>query len=148
MGKYDGPHFSAENQVSIWLAHVPFAEIPENYWIPDWEDESDDGAWNDFSADFGFGYYDDDFVESFCDEEGAPLAIYDQLKYLSFSKSFIQSAVSAGRAKGIESTTYVFVIYDFKYDPIITGIDKSKYLTFIGAFDLDKDKDSEYTWQA
>ena len=70
MGRFDGPHFETpdEDVVSIWLARCSFDAIPETYVddpAPDPDgDDDDDASWNDFSTDFGFGYYDHDFVES------------------------------------------------------------------------------------
>ena len=65
MGRYDGPHFDVDVEdecvVSVWASIVPWHEIPEDYWQYNLNGD-DDAPFNRFSSDFGFGYYDDDFV--------------------------------------------------------------------------------------
>jgi len=139
MGKYDGPYFKCEERdvVSIWVAHAAFADIPEDYWQPNFGSENDDDPWNKFSSDFGFGYYDDDFVEAYCQDDHSVVPLHEQLKYLSYSSSFIEEAVQEAKRKGLENTCYVFLIYNFEYDPGETGIHSSETLTFLGAFPFD-----------
>ena len=47
----------------MWAAKVPFVEIPSDYWTVDYATEDDGAPFNQFSTDFGFGFYDEDFVE-------------------------------------------------------------------------------------
>lgn len=135
MGRYDGPHFQTEkNIVSIWVAKRPLLEIPEDYFKENYDDDDDDSPFNAFSSDFGFGYYDHDFVESYCfdDQRGAELS--EHLKLLSYSASFMDKAIKKARELKIEKTSFVFLIYNFKYDPKKTRISESNYFRFLGAF--------------
>ncbi len=136
MGRYDEPHFDVDNEtvVSVWAAIVSWDEIPEDYWMCDFEG-GDGDPWNCFSADFGFGYYDDSFVEGCFDEDSrANVPIGDLIAPLSYSSSFASAVVRRAKALGLEDTSYVFLMYDFKYDPRVTGRDESTYLRFVGTF--------------
>ena len=148
MGRYDGPHFEREDidVVSIWVAHCPFEQIPEEYWIPDWDSEDDAKPWNQFSSDFGFGFYDDDLIECYCQDDRSAKSVFEQLKFMSYSSSFIDAAVNTAKEKGIEKTVHVFLMYNYAYDPKITGIESSDYLTFLGAFPFDEDANPVEKW--
>jgi hypothetical protein len=136
MGKYDGPHFEAEGEgiVSVWIATVPFDAIPDDYWIYDFEGD-DDAAWNRFSSDFGFGYYDDDFVDSNCDDEHRSVPIRDLVTACSYGASFVEVVVKRAAELGLTETSYVYLMYNFRYDPTVTGIERSPYLRFLGVFE-------------
>ena len=146
MGKYDGPNFDTKNDVvSVWISQVNYSEIPDDYWTPDPSDE-DEAPWDQFSTDFGFGYYDNDFVESFCQDDHSKATIYEQLKYLSYSQSFIEEVEQSAREREISETSYVFLMYNFKYDTNITKIEKSNYFIYLGTFDYDKDSEPCEVW--
>ncbi len=148
MGKYDGPHFQCEDRdvVSIWIAHTEYTEIPDDYMEYN-RDDRDDTPWSRFTHNFGFGYYDDDFVESYLQPTKQKATIYEQLKYLSYSASFIEPAVEAARKRGLGETSYVFLMYNFAYDPKLTKIHRDDYLDFLGVFAYDRDSDSAEQWQ-
>lgn len=135
MGRYDAPDYETEQKiVSVWAATVPWDDIPEDYWICDF-DGGDDDPWNRFSTDFGFGYYDDDFVESYFDEPTqAAVPIKQLIDPLSYSKTFVDAVVQRSEQIGVGQTCYVFLMYGFKYDPAQSGIEQSKFLRFVGAF--------------
>ena len=102
MGRYDGPHFDVDDEkvVSVWASSVSWDAIPEDYWTYKYGG-GDDDPWNRFSSDFGFGCYDDDFVESYFDEpEKKVLPIADLIAPLSYASSFALPAV-VKRAKNI-----------------------------------------------
>jgi hypothetical protein len=141
MGRYDFAHFEVEDEdvVSIWASIVPYAEIPEDYFTYNFAG-GDNDPWNRFSSDFGFGYYDDDFVESYFDEPGKRVVpIGDLISPLSYSPSFIDAVEHRAKELGLEKTSYVFLIYNFKYEPSATGKDKSDFFQFLGTFPFDQD---------
>lgn len=141
MGKYDGPHFfcDEENVVSIWAAVVPFNDIPEDYWQYDLSGD-DDAPFNRFSSDFGFGCYDDDFVESYFDEaEKKIVPIADLIAPLSYASSFAPAAVKRANKLGLGETSYIFLIYNFEYDAKVTGRERSDFFRFVGAFPFKDD---------
>lgn len=143
MGKYDGPYFESGNAiVSVWLANAEYNEIPENYWMENYEGD-DDEPWNQFSADFGFGRYDINSVENFFDDKKyAKIPIYDLLKYLSYSKSFMDTVIEKAEGMLLKESSYAYLIYNFGYDPSVTGISESPFFTFLGAFEYDENSDS------
>jgi hypothetical protein len=135
MGRYDGPEFECEDEdvVSVWVAKCPILEIPNDYFDEDYGGDDDD-PFNQFSSDFGFGYYDHDYVEPNTLKGYAPL---DKIiEASSYGKSFSQQAL---QASDIKETEHIFLMYNFKYDPKVTGINESKYYKFIGVFKYDRD---------
>ena len=136
MGRYDGPHFRADDEkvVSVWASIVPWDDIPEDYWTYNFVGEDDD-PWNRFSTDFGFGYYNDDFVEAYFDEtEKKIVPISTLIAPLSYASSFAPAVVKRSKTMGVSETSYVFLMYNFKYDPKVTGKDRSDFFRFVGVF--------------
>ena len=148
MGMYDGPHFDCEDRdvVSIWIAHCTFGSIPKDYMEYNIGGDEDED-WSKFTKNFGFGFYDDDSVESFLQPSKRKASVYDQLKFLSYSSSFIDEAVAAAQNINLPKTTFVFLMYNFEYDPAVTGIKQDDYLTFLGVFDFDTEARSVEQWQ-
>jgi hypothetical protein len=139
MGRYDGPYFAVEDEdvVSIWIAKCSFAEIPENYFEENYGGE-DDEDFNAFSADFGFGFYDHDLVETFCRDDRNESDIAALVKPLSYSGSFLDSVISTAKRLKIDKTSFVFLLYNFKYDPKVTKTQESQYMRFLGVFPYDR----------
>ena len=128
------------NIVSIWASKVPNSEIPEDYFTENYseeeEEEEDELAieepFNQFSSDFGFGYYDHDFTEN---ASAYGDTNEQKLMYASYGKSFCKDASSSCDIKSVET---FYLMYDFIYDPKVTKINESKYFKFIGCFKFDK----------
>src|SRR5262249_40344815 len=95
---------------------------------------------NQFSADFGFGYYNVDSHEANNIADG-PKSIERLIGECSFSSSFLSKAVAAAKKEGFESPSAVFLLYDIDYRPKKTGVSRSKYMAFIGSFRYDPDSD-------
>ncbi|WP_167629428.1 immunity 22 family protein [Aquipseudomonas alcaligenes] len=135
MGRYDGPHFSTENEdvVSIWVATCPLTEIPDEY-FEDNHDENDDTPFNQFSSDFGFGYYDHDLVEANRSENSKATSLTELLQPMSYSQSFLAKATQLADSLQIKESSYIFILYNFKYCQKTTGISESKYMRFLGVF--------------
>lgn len=147
MGMYDGPHFRCEdrNVVSIWVTRVKLSAVPADYMAYN-HGGNDDEPWSTFSSNFGFGYYDDDFAESFAQPSKRSVSLYKQLKYLSYSTSFIDAAVAKAREKGLERTAWVFLLYNFAYDPGVTKIERDAYMAFLGVFPFDEKSKPVEQW--
>lgn len=129
MGKFDGPHFQCDEcLVSVWVAKRPISEIPKKYFAENYEGE-DDEPFNQFSQDFGFGYYDHDFVEGAGLKTSSPVAAI--ISSASYGNSFCQAV---GAASAIKNTEHVFLMYNFRYDPIQTGVTESDFYKFVGVF--------------
>jgi Immunity protein 22 len=135
MSRFDGPHFYAENEdvVSIWVATCPFTDIPTEYFKENY-DENDDAPFNQFSSDFGFGFYDHDLVETNNAEDCKASPLAELLQPMSYSQSFLAHVTQLAGSLGIKKSSYIFMLYNFKYCQITTGISESKYLRFVGVF--------------
>ena len=137
VNRYGPPQLSdKENRLSIWGGRCSVREVPEDYFNENYTDE--DQPFTRFSEDFGFGFYVLDFVELNCSETG-PKPVHDILAGHSYSTSFIDAASTAAEKLRMAKTELVFLMYDFEYDPKVTGIKQSKYLRFLECFDFDKD---------
>jgi hypothetical protein len=135
MGKFDGPHFRVQNEdvVSVWAAAGPLADLPEDYFTENYG-EDDDEPFNRFSADFGFGYYDHDFVEAHGAEAGRSVPVAELLGAASYGSSFRDEAARQAERLGVGRASFVFIMYNFRYDPAVTGVRDSEYLRFVGVF--------------
>lgn len=127
------PIFSKENLniVSIWASKVDLEKIPSNYFEENYSEDNDE-YFNQFSSDFGFGYYDHDFIEN-AGKYGDTNE--EKLKLASFGKSFFKEASQACDLPNVDN---FFIMYDFIYNSDFTGIKESKYYKFIGCFNFDK----------
>ncbi|QOV88594.1 immunity 22 family protein [Humisphaera borealis] len=133
----DGPpHFGEEGRVSIWVGIAPLKKVPKDYFDENHEDE--DAPIDQFAADFGFGYYSHDLVE-LNDEEPKPRPTHELLAFHSYSMSFIDEAAAAAAKAGVKTSQFAVVMFDFDYNPKVTGVSRNAYLQFIGSFDYDKD---------
>ena len=133
MSRFGEPHFYKEgsNIVSIWASKVPLKEIPTDYFSENYSDE-DEESFNQFSADFGFGFYDHDFVENARDYGDTN---EEKLSFASYGRSFFKIVSDACDNPNVEE---FYLMYDFIYDPDVTKINESKYYKFIGCFKYDK----------
>lgn len=124
-----------EDIVSIWAATCPLADIPENYFEEKYLREIDE-PFNQFCADFGFDWYDHDFVESYCSDDWSSVPIGELLRpeWSSASDQFRDQAIARAQERGVSVTPYVFAIYNFCYDPAKSGVSASRFMQFVGAF--------------
>lgn len=138
MGRFDGPHFQEEQDdvVSVWVATCPFSEIPDDY-LTEPSDDDDDGPWDKFSSEFGFGYYDHDTLEP-NHADGPVVPIRDLLHPCSYAKSFIDPVELRAQQLNMPETSFLLMLYNFRYDPNVTGIVESSHFRFLGVFDYDR----------
>lgn len=138
MEKYDGPDFDREGVVSIWVGVKPWTDLdwPEDYCVPNYGGE-DDEPLCEFAVDFKFGYFDLDKTESNYSADGSMVELDALLQEHSFSCSYRKEALEEALRQGCNSTSAVWLILDFAYDPAITGVRESRFLRFLGAFPYD-----------
>jgi hypothetical protein len=134
MGMFDGPIFFDErlDVVSIWVSKCPSRDVPKEYFEENYDDDADDQPFNKFSDDFGFGFYDHDFVET-AGIHGQ--SVEEKLTHASYGKSF---AREASKACDVTGDVEFFLMYNFKYNPKVTKVTDSEYYKFIGCFPFDK----------
>jgi immunity protein 22 of polymorphic toxin system len=144
VSRYGPPHFRKDGYVSIWVAVVPLSRIPDDYFEEIFDDEL---PLTKFYGDFGFGYFDHDFMDT-NGSKGRASSIEKLIGACSFSSSYVAQAVEQATERGLEKTQYVVLLYDFEYDPKQTRITKNSYMEFIGSFPYDKDAPSAIPHQS
>ena len=121
---YYGQDFEQKGFVSVWLGLT---------------DDSDDEENLDVLQDLcGVGCYDLDWQEGNCFEfELVP--VKRLLEELSFASSFIDQALLAAKAKGMEQARWVLVQFDFAYDPARVKRPIAADPVFLGVFPYVRD---------
>lgn len=134
MSRFDSPLFQTDEQlVSIWVATCTLDELPDDYLEVDY-DAGDEASWNSFAHDFGIGYYDEDMAEGNIPEEEGTEAVSQLLQPMSYADSYIEAASARAAELGLAETEFIFLIFDFAYDPDVTKVSASPYLRFLGVF--------------
>ena len=138
MGKYDGPDFEREGVVSIWIGARPWNDPhwPDDYCVPKYGG-GDDEPLCDFTVDFKFGYFDLDKTESNYSADGSMVDLELMLQPLSYSESFLESAMAEARRQGCTTASAAWLIFDLAYDPQATGVRESRFMRFLGTFIYD-----------
>lgn len=93
---------------------APLSHILDDYFEERYGDE--DVTLTKFYGDFGFGYFDHDFMDT-NGSKGRAKSIGKLIGACSFSSSYVEAAVTQAKQRGLEKTQYVVLLYDFKYDP-------------------------------
>lgn len=142
--RYGPPHFNKDGFVSIWFAIAPLSRIPDSYFEERYGDE--EVPLTKFYGDFGFGYFDHDFMDTNASEGRAAL-IEKLVGECSHSLSFAKQVAAATRKRGLTKTQFVVLLFDFQYDPKKTMIRKSSYMEFLGSFPYDRKASSAMPYQ-
>lgn len=126
--------FEREGFVSVWVAKVPFRQIPADYFTEHYNRE-DDGTipFTQFSRDFGFDFYDHDFTEAAVNADN-PKPVDALLAGHSYADSFREAVGSVATARGLPTAEFAFLMYNTDYVPARTGIEQSEWLVFVGSF--------------
>ena len=131
-------HFNAEGFVSIWISEYPPGKDVADYFRPRY-DRADDEPLAVWMGEFGFGYFDYDFMDTNGHGQSrGPLRTL--IEPCSYAASFVNDAMQMAAQLGIEETQWMMLLYDFRYDPSVTGVTRGKYLRFLGAFPYSKDE--------
>jgi Immunity protein 22 len=136
VNRYGPPHFNKAGFVSIWVSVVPLNRIPDDYFEENYGGD-EYVPLTPFYGDFGFGYFDHDFMDTNT-SEGRATEIENLLGPCSYSASYVELAVAEAKRRGLEKTQSIVLLFDFKYDPDVSEITKSNYMEFLGSFVYDK----------
>ena len=103
-------------------------------WIGTFSDEMDlsDYLDTDFKDDFLFDYDEADGPEVWVNEHSVP--IREVVEGFSFSREFLQSALSAASEAGIQRASSCAVFYDRCYAPQVSSNQRDSRLIFLGSF--------------
>jgi Immunity protein 22 len=134
MARFSVFDFEKKGRVSIWVAIVPWTQLPKEYFEEHYGRE-DNEAFTQFSEDFGFGFFDHDFVDTNGSKETKLLE--ELLGECSFSSSYLGEAVAESNKRGLTKTSFVFLLYDIEYQPETTKVSRSSYMEFLGSFRFD-----------
>lgn len=124
-------HFDEQGFVSIWAGGFPSEEVRVEHLRERYGD--DDEPLAEWMGEFGFLYFNHDFQ----DTNGDGLTtqpLRELLAPCSYAASFLDEAIGEADHQGISKTQFVSLLYDFRYDPEVTGVRQGRYLRFLGAF--------------
>lgn len=137
MGMDDYPDYTSPNVdvVSAWLSKIDYTTLPADYFTENYDD--DDAEFNQFSADFRFGYYDHDIQETACSDDGAAKPLRELLRG-SYAASYRDAMSNAAVANGYTESSLIWLMFNFNYDPKTSGVRETDEFLFLGVFPFDK----------
>jgi hypothetical protein len=124
-------HFDAAGFVSIWAGEFPSVYAARSYLQLN-SDGKGDALLAPWMREFGFASFNHDSLQTrgHGDKVGP---LHGLIEQCSHAASFVDAAMQAAKQQGMTQTQYVMLLYDFRYDPSVTGITRGKYLRFLGA---------------
>ncbi len=142
VGKSKGHHFAKKGKVSVWVSQHPYAEVPDSYFEETFS-RNDTRAVNEWSSAFNLAYYNPNYLET----NGVQTGLVDIERAVgecSFSTSYMAPLLSKARKKKLEQVAWVILLFEYEYSLKVSGVEKDKYMTFLGAFDYDDAADNLY----
>lgn len=137
-----GHDFTKKYKVSVWVSQHPYAEIPESYFEETFSHKNT-RARNEWSKNYNLQFFRPEEMETNGAEQGLR-DIKSAAGECSYSSSFIEVLMSKARKKKFEQISWIILLYEYEYSVKISGVEKDKYTTFLGAFDYDDAADSLY----
>jgi hypothetical protein len=145
MARHSIGEFEKKGVVSIWVAIVPWRQIPGDYFEEHYGREKDE-PFSRFAEDFKFGFYDHDFVDTNAVTD-QPKSVERLIGECSYSTSFLAAAGAAVKRHKLEQADFVFLLYDIAYPPKITKVSRSEYMAFLGSFPYDTEASSAFPFE-
>ena len=145
MARHSIGEFEKKRVVSIWVATVPWRQIPDDY-LEEHYGREEGEPFSRFAEDFGFGFYDHDFVSTNAVAD-QPKSVERLIGECSYSASFLADAVAAAKRQKFEQADFVFLLYDVAYPPKITKVSRSEYMAFLGSFPYDTEASSAFPFE-
>ncbi len=138
MGMFDYPDYTARDDdvASFWLAKYDLMRLPIDYFNENYAG-GDDEEFNQFSHDFRIGYYDHDYQETACTDDGASKPITELLQG-SWASSYRNAVSEAAMLRDYIETSLIWIMFHFRYDPSISGAIETDDLLFLGNFPFNK----------
>lgn len=137
-----GYDFTKKYKVSVWASQHPYVEIPESYFEETFSHKNT-RARNEWSKNYNLQFFRPEEMETNGAEQGLR-DIKSAAGECSYSSSFIEVLMSKARKKKLEQISWIILLYEYEYSVKISGVEKDKYTTFLGAFDYDDAADSLY----
>jgi hypothetical protein len=126
-------YFETAGYVSIWIGEFPSEEIGDQHLRERYGERGDDEPLAEWMGEFGFRYFDHDFMDT--NGHGPSVGpLRPLIEPCSYATSFVDEAMLIAAQQRIAETQFVMLLYDFRYDPAVTGVTQGRYLRFLGAF--------------
>lgn len=122
-------NWQREGYVSIWLGDFDSLDDFDDYLDEQYED--DDAPISHFAEDTGLGWYDQDLVESYMNEDEKRESIYDLIGPCSYSSSFVNAVIQSANKLGLKEAKATVLVFDCNYKKPETTAGP---LIFVGSF--------------
>lgn len=130
-----GHDFSTKKKVSVWVSQHPYEDIPDEYFEETFT-KNNKRATNTWSTNYNLVYFKPENMETNGVHEGT-VEITQAAGECSFSASYMDVLMSKARKKKISEVTWLILLFEHEYSLKISGVEKDKYTTFLGAFNYD-----------
>ncbi|MCP5334292.1 MAG: immunity 22 family protein [Oceanospirillaceae bacterium] len=137
-----GHNFTKRYKVSVWVSQHPYADIPDEYFEETFSNKNT-RAVNQWSKNYNLQYFRPEDMETNGAETGL-VDIEQAAGACSYSASFMPVLMSKARKKKMEQISWIILLYEYEYSLKISGVEKDKYTTFLGAFDYDDGAEALY----
>lgn len=118
-----------KDKVSIWIGNFPSQAALDDYLDLVYY-ENVDFPVSVFTKDFEIDFYDNDFQEAYCTDEGKK-SLKDLVEPLSYADTYINSLPESA-----EKTNTIIALYNFEYN---NKVPETPQVRFIGVFDYEDD---------
>ena len=135
-----GHDFTKKKKVSVWVSQHPYEEIPDEYFEETFS-KKNTRATNAWSEGFNLNYFNPENMETNGAQAGT-VGIKKAAGECSFSSSYIDVLMSKARKKKLENITWIILLFEYEYSAKLSGVEKDKYTTFLGAFTYDDDAEN------
>ncbi|MHB0961483.1 MAG: immunity 22 family protein [Pirellulaceae bacterium] len=142
--------FREADWVSVWISTVPVQEIPRDYL--NLESAEQHRLADGFASEFGLTEYPWDELEFLLEKDGQQfikwhgsrveryetgrLSISRHTPLFSYQDEFTEKVRVAAQRLNIEQFSVILLIYNYRYEPCVTGVEAGKPLRFLGVFRL------------
>lgn len=123
---------SEQGKVSVWVNKVRVSDYPAEY-LEENYDQEDDAPLCEWAGNFGFDFYDSDFMDVAL-EEGKPRPIRELVTGCSYVESFVDQLEAAAVKLKTPTANHAIFLYDFDYTAMKEMIAEDAYMRFIGTF--------------
>ncbi len=141
-----GHIFAKKRKVSVWASQHNYSDIPEEYFEETFS-RNNTRAVNTWSKNFNLQYFNPENMETNGSQAGT-IKIKQAAGECSFSASYIDTLMSKAKKKNLEDITWIILLFEVEYSPKLSGTEKDKYTTFLGAFTYDDEAENVYETEA
>lgn len=135
-----GHDFTKKKKVSVWVSEHPYEDIPDEYFEETFSKKGK-RATNAWSSGFNLNYFKPENMETNGTQTGT-VSIKKAAGECSFSSSYIDVLMSKARKKKLENITWIIMLFEYEYSAKLSGVEKDKYTTFLGAFTYDDEAEN------